>query len=987
MHTSFLGSVHTLFLGDVVIAQEFVEWLKSLSRKWWRVWEEAKVYEAEADPSKPKLFVTAAFMYPNSPAHMGHARTYLVADVIARFWRARGYNVLFPMGFHYTGTPIIAMAERVASGDRAFIEVLIKRFDVPPELVEKMKDPLFMARYFHEQSKETFKLYGLSIDWRREFTTIDPEFRSFIHWQFRRLAEKGFVVQGTHPVGWCPKHGMPVGAHDTQGDVEPDIGEFVAIEFVGDDGVVYPTATLRPETVFGVTNIWINPSDEYVVIELENGRRWVVGARAAERLQHQMRFRIIDRFAGEKLVGKFVKNPVTGEKVPILPAKFVDSSFATGVVMSVPAHAPYDAAALEDLKKGVIELSPELRKIVESIEPRVLIEVPELGKVPAYEALARVGASSQLDREKLDEATKLVYSTELARGRMLDLKSFVPSTPEFRDIVEKVSGVDVQTAREIVKNALLERGAARIVYEIMNRPVFCRCGAEVVVKLLENQWFLDYGNPEWKKLARELLNSLKLVPEESRAQFEATIEWLRRRACARTRGLGVPLPWDPTWIIESLSDSTIYMAFYTVIHLIRSHGIEPSKLDDSFWNYVLLGIGDPNEIAKRLGVEPSVIERIRREFDYWYPLDWRVSGKDLIPNHLTFFIFNHAALFPREKWPRGIVANGWVLLRGGKMSKSRGNIVLLKDLVEHWGADVARLAMATGAEVPQDFEISDDLMKSSLATLQRVVETFERVTKILSDRACTELVDRWFLSEAYELFDRAAKNLENIRIRTAAIELFNNFVNLVDRYLSMVEKPCRDVVDVLRGWIVAISIYTPFLAEELWHRMGNESLVVTERWPEKKFVDEEALLAMEFVEQLIEDVRSIARATGIEKPKRIVLYVYPRQAYEVLRMALEGRNVRDLGSKLVELGIPKERAYQVAQRVLRNVRELRDRVKQLLAKVSIDEAKVLEDVKDWLRRVLSCETIEVYLATDPNVPDLKGKKFSGTPFRPGIYVE
>ncbi|MEM4502732.1 MAG: class I tRNA ligase family protein, partial [Ignisphaera sp.] len=224
------------------------EYFIKLAEKWSKILYENHVYEVNRDNSRPKFYVTAAFMYPNGPIHIGHGRTYLIADILARFKRIMGYNVLFPMGFHYTGTPIITMAEAIAAKDRELIELFKHDYDVSEEDIERMLDPLYMARYFHNVSKEVMNLYGLSIDWRREFTTIDPEFVSFIHWQFIKLYEKNYIERGSHPVGWCPKHSMPVGMHDTKGDVEPEIGEFVAIFFKDLDGIIYPTATLRPET-------------------------------------------------------------------------------------------------------------------------------------------------------------------------------------------------------------------------------------------------------------------------------------------------------------------------------------------------------------------------------------------------------------------------------------------------------------------------------------------------------------------------------------------------------------------------------------------------------------------------------------------------------------------------------------------------------------------------------------------------------------------
>ena len=164
--------------------------LKQIEQKWQRKWEEAKVFEADPDPKKPKCYITVAYPYPNSPQHIGHGRTYTLADVHARYMRMRGYNVLLPMAFHYTGTPVLAMSKRLADNDRDLIHDFVNVYKVPKEKLKEFTEPFKMARYFHEEIKVGMKAIGYSIDWRREFTTIDPTYNRFIEWQFQKLRKK-----------------------------------------------------------------------------------------------------------------------------------------------------------------------------------------------------------------------------------------------------------------------------------------------------------------------------------------------------------------------------------------------------------------------------------------------------------------------------------------------------------------------------------------------------------------------------------------------------------------------------------------------------------------------------------------------------------------------------------------------------------------------------------------------------------------------------
>src|SRR5256712_6270943 len=146
-------------------------------------------------------------------------------------------------------------------------------------------------------------------------------------------------------------------------------------------------------------------------------------------------------------------------------------------------------------------------------------------------------------------ATQELYSKEFHDGVM-------------KENTGRYSGMPVAKAREAIVEELTREGKIETLLELRNAPVICRCGTKCLVHILENQWFINYGDPEWKKLAHKCLDQMTILPEELRAEFNYTLDWLRERACARTVGLGTKLPWDQNWIIEALSDSVVYMAYY-----------------------------------------------------------------------------------------------------------------------------------------------------------------------------------------------------------------------------------------------------------------------------------------------------------------------------------------------------------------------------------------------------------------------------------------
>ena len=143
---------------------------RDIEQRWQKAWRDGRLFESDPD-ERPKRTITVAYPYPNSPQHIGHGRTYTLADINARFWRMRGYNVLFPMGFHYTGTPILGMARRVADGDAEILDGLRNIYGVPPDTIRGFTEPLNIADYFSAEIERGMKEMGYSIDWRRRFTT------------------------------------------------------------------------------------------------------------------------------------------------------------------------------------------------------------------------------------------------------------------------------------------------------------------------------------------------------------------------------------------------------------------------------------------------------------------------------------------------------------------------------------------------------------------------------------------------------------------------------------------------------------------------------------------------------------------------------------------------------------------------------------------------------------------------------------------------
>ncbi|HVX02512.1 MAG TPA: leucine--tRNA ligase [Nitrososphaera sp.] len=975
-----------------------IDW-QEIEKKWVERWDEQKLFQADPDPSRKKYFVTVAYPYPNSPQHIGHGRTYTLADAHARYMRMRGYNVLFPMGFHYTGTPILGMSRRVAAGDKDLLDTFHNVYKLNDEVIATFVEPVKIASYFHNEIKQGMKEMGYSMDWRREFTTIDRIYSKFISWQFRTLQKKGLIVQGSHPVGWCPRDQNPVSQHDTMGDVEPDFTEYVLVKFEH-DGIVVPAATLRPETLFGVTNMWVNPDVEYVEARVDgDNERWIVSKEAARKLEFlNHSIEVIKTVKGSVMVGWQLTNPLNGSKVPMYPASFVESDSGTGIVMSVPAHAPYDYHALLYLKNDV-----SLQKkygIATVVEPVKIIESEgySSSEIPAAEAISRVSAGNSNNNDsdsRLEKATGDLYSHEFYKGKMMQNTG-------------KYAGKSVAVAKEEIKAEIASEGLTAVMYELTNKPVRCRCGTECVVKLLNDQWFLNYGDLGWKALAHECIQKMDIVPPDIRPEFDYVVDWLRERACARKSGLGTKLPWDPEWIIESLSDSVIYMAYYIIAKYVNDKMIPDTEtISDSFFDYVLFGKGDEKVVARESGV--PAIGKIRAEFQYFYPVDSRHSGRDLVPNHLSFFIFNHVAIFGRENWPRQIVVNGSVLMEGKKMSKSFGNIIPLRAAIREHGADTIRLAMLLSAEILQDADFSFDTARGIKSKLAGIFEMAAKVKDALHGVPPEQVEDRWLASRIVRAAMQTAESMDRLRVREAIHHILYSLEQDLQWYERRVHAKGREgspaVLSTLKEYVKAqvqmLAPFAPFTAEEVWDRLGGNMattmMITNAGWPstDEGKIDALAEESEFLVQGLVADIANIVKVTKIA-PQKIVVYAsagWKNHAYKtVLGNVAAGRtNFGDMMKELIAR--PETSKIKSDPNLLKKMQDdilstpLEARSRRSALAGSLDEVSAVRDAVGLIAKEFNDAEVLVYSEDDASKYDPKGKSKFARPFKPAVYIE
>lgn len=501
-------------------------------------------------------------------------------------------------------------------------------------------------------------------------------------------------------------------------------------DYEGKD-VFLVAATLRPETMYGQTNCFVLPDGNYGIFKMPGDEYFICSERSMKNMAYQdlthkfAEYDQVGKIKGSALIGVPLKAPLaTYEKVYTLPLLTISMTKGTGVVTSVPSDAPNDYAALMDYKTN-----EEMRTKynideawVKDFEPIPIISIPaeetkENGKVVLTEQIEMIAVDlckkmkikNQKDIKKLDEAKEIAYKKGFNYG--------IFSIGEYK-------GERVQDVKDKIKNQLVENGDALIYFE-PDKKVVSRSRDECIVAKVD-QWLLRYGEDSWKNFVKEHVVSedFNSYAKSTKKAFVETIDWLKEWGLSRNFGLGTKVPWDEQFVIESLSDSTIYMAYYTVAHLLQGGvmdgsqtgplGITAEQLNDAVWDYVFLD----KEYPEGCGIEQGKLDKLKHEFNYWYPMDLRCSGKDLIGNHLVMCLYNHAAIWEDKKMmPKSMFCNGYMLLNDKPMAKSEGNFLTIIDACEKFSVSGTRLAIADAGDTLDDGNFRDTVANSAIMKL------------------------------------------------------------------------------------------------------------------------------------------------------------------------------------------------------------------------------------------------------------------------------
>lgn len=704
-------------------------------------------------------------------------------------------------------------------------------------------DPLHWLSFFPPLGVDHLQKFGSGIDWRRSFITteVNPYYDAFIRWQFEVLRSKNKVLFGKRNSVYSLVDGQVCADHDRSEGEGHGPQEYVLVKLKVlppehsqerhakmqallhkyEQPVYLVPATLRPETMYGQTNCYVLPTGEYGAYMVDaTNEIFIMSARAARGLACQVRdgntyytkefgkIDCLETFSGDELLGLPLKAPLTKyEKVYTLPLLTISMNKGTGVVTSVPSDSPDDYMSLKALqekedfrsKYGITE------DMVAPFEVIPIISIEGYGNTSAVFVCEKLKIQSFNDKNKLAEAKNETY-----------LKAFTLGVME----IGPHKGKKVSEAKPMIKQELIDAGLACLYFEPEGKVV-SRTNDECVVAAVD-QWYLSYGEESWASAVKKhVLDATKFnaYDEKNLARFDFTLGWLKEWACTRQFGLGTFLPWDKKWVIESLSDSTIYMAYYTIAHILHGEGnlkgdmskspgrVDPAHLTTEVFDYIFR----QGPLPTGCKVPQELLDKMRDEFRYWYPMNLRVSAKDLIPNHLTMALYNHAAVWDDEPelWPKGYYCNGHVLVDAEKMSKSKGNFLIMNETIERYSADATRFACADAGDSLDDANFERSVADSCILTL--VTEDMW-----ISDNLAAEselrtgdmtIMDRILMNDVARLIANTDKAYSSMQFKEGLKNGWFDMLNARDAYrLWCNDSDVKVHRDVFRRWAEAIVI-------------------------------------------------------------------------------------------------------------------------------------------------------------------------------------
>lgn len=749
-----------------------------IEKKWQTKWAEGDVFKVTEDPDKEKYYVLEMFPYPSGKLHMGHVRNYSIGDVLARFKKMKGFNVLHPMGWDSFGLP----------AENAAIKHGVEPSKWTWENIGEMR----------EQLKEL----GLSYDWDREVATCHPDYYKWMQWIFIQFYKKGLAYKKENPVNWCPScqtvlaneqvvdgkcercktlvgkkdlsqwyfkitdyaerlldnleelPGWPNKVKLMQKNwIGKSIGAEVTFEIDGFDKGL-DVFTTRPDTLYGVTYMVMAPEHPYLK-ELVAGSEYEEPINAyVDKVQHMSdieRTSTTNEKTGQ-FTGRYAINPLTGKKVPIFISDYVLMDYGTGAIMAVPAH---DQRDFDFAKKFDLEIIP----VVDCDDPEV--DVYDL---------------------------KAAFAAE---GTMINSEMF--NGMNNKEAIEKI--IDYLEEKKIGKKS--------INYKLRDWLISRQRYWGTPIPMIHCD---DCG---WVPEKEENLPVLLPADVQFTGKGEsplATSKTFVNTTC--------PVCGKPARRELDTMDTFLDSSWYFLRYCDPKNTEAPfSKEKVDYWMNVDQYIG---------GVEHAILHLMYARF-------FQMALYDL-------------GLVSTEEPFKNLLTQGMVIKDGAKMSKSLGNVVSPAEIIDKYGADTARLFILFAAPPERELDWSDKGVEGSFRFINRVYRMVYDFSQNYSEvPESYEISGDADKNMAYWLNYAIKKVSDDIGERfnfNTAISTIMELVNEMYRYKEGTVNPGLFGA-AIKDLIIMLAPFVPHVTEEMWEHLGYEGSVHDQNWPE---YDEKALV-------------------------------------------------------------------------------------------------------------------------------------------------
>nr|WP_321255167.1 leucine--tRNA ligase [uncultured Pseudodesulfovibrio sp.] len=800
---------------------------EAIEKKWQDIWKESGCFEVETDPGKPKYYVLEMFPYPSGKIHMGHVRNYSIGDVVARFKSMQGFNVLHPMGWDAFGLP----AENAA----------IKNETHPAKWTYQNIDEM----------REQLQRLGYSYDWRREIATCRPEYYKWEQKFFLKFMEKGLAYRKDSPQNWCPTCNTVLANEQVEdglcwrcdSEVEQKDMEqwFLRITDYADELL---------KDLEGLEGGW----PERV---LTMQRNWIGKSYGAE-----LTFQIKDM---EETIDVFTTRPDT-----LYGATFMSVAAEHPLVEALIADAENKAEVeafvnnirnMDRIKRGADDLEKE------GIFTGKYCVNPVTGKdIPIFVAnfvLMGYGTGAVMAVPAHDQR-----DFEFASKYELPMQAVI-NPPEMHEKGEVLNAADLEAA--------------------YTEPGF----------LINSGEFDGMANEPAKKAVVEHL-------DESGKGKMAVNYRLRDWNISRQRFWGAPIPviyCEECGVVPVPEDQLPVLLPENA--QVRKDGKSPLPTMEEFVNcecpkcgkparretdtfdtffessWYYMRYCDPRNDEEALGAE---------HLDYWMNVDQYIGGIEHAILHLLYSRFFTKALrdtgFVSASEPfSNLLTQGMVLKDGGKMSKSKGNVVDPNSMINQYGADATRLFILFASPPVKELEWSDQGIEGAfrfLSRLWRLVEEMEGVLEpvwpTVSNDPQSDAAKKLRFKE-HDTIRRATRDIENEfqfnTVIAAVMELVNEMYHVKD---ELKESDPMAMSSAIATAVTLLSPVTPHICEELWQAMGHEAGMTSQSWPT---FDEKALIK--------DEVTMVVQVNGKMRGKFQAPNNAPKEDAE--KIALEMENV------------------------------------------------------------------------------------------------